>query len=78
MYYIIPLCFYSYGMFTALAIVDRELLLTLGACASEGYSIVGLCVCVCVCVSVRTKSEPTRTESNQVLYVRVFHNECKV
>ena len=31
-----------------------------------------------MCVSVRTKSESTRTGSNQALYVRVFHNECKV
>ena len=34
------------------------LFLTLGACASEGYS--SWSVCVCVCVSVRTKSASTR------------------
>ena len=32
----------------------------------------------CVCLSVRTKFASTGIWSDQVLYVRVSHNECKV
>ena len=54
-----------------MATLEEPQLLTLGACASEGYS--NLSVCLSGLNLLLQGSRATR----YYLYVRVFHNECK-